>query len=350
MAANVLPMVIFGPAMGALVDRLNRKWCMMASTLARALLLSILFVMFMSNHLTLLRLYVLCFSISCFVPLFEASAQSSIEALTDPQSVPRAVALNSMTIYLSNILGAMTGGIVLALIGAGWAMAFNAFCYLAATTFIATISMHSSPAAHREGFLLQIRDGFRYLARARDILCLLVLFACVNLFAAPLMLLIPMIVRFVIHQNVSWFGVFEASFALGAALTAGLLSFRKAFRSIYLILFGCLALMGLTTGLIALTSVKYLMIPEFFLIGLGLSCASALSMALFQQHVAAEMKGRFFSILITVCFSVVPVAYLLTGFLTNIMTVRGVLILNGTATALLAPVVLLIPRISDRIE
>ncbi|MGC9196208.1 MAG: MFS transporter [Syntrophobacteraceae bacterium] len=350
MAANILPMVLFGPAMGAIADRLSRKRCMIAANLFRALLLSILFLLFFRGGLTLPRLYILCFSISCFVPLFESSAQSSIEALTDPQSVPRAVALNSMTVYLSNILGAMLGGIALAVIGVGWAMAFDASCYLASTIFIATLSLHSSPAQNREGFNAQIKAGFRYLANAKDILSLLILFGCINLFAAPLMLLIPMIVRFVIHENASWLGIFEASFAFGAALTAGVLSFRKVFSSIYPIMFGCLTLMGLATGLIAFTPVKYLMAPEFFLIGLGLACTSALSMSLFQNHVPEDMKGRFFSILITVCFSVIPFAYLLTGFLSDLMTIRHVLMLNGTAIMLMAPILLVVPRISDAME
>ena len=162
MALNILPLVLLGSAMGTLADRFSRKKCMQLANFIRFSLISALTILFFTDSLTIPLLYVMVFIISSFVPLFESSAQSSLKNLSDEDSISQVVALNSTSVYLSNILGAMLGGIMIALIGIGWALCFNAACYFFSFMFISFVGLAYKPGAVKEKFSQQLKEGLQF--------------------------------------------------------------------------------------------------------------------------------------------------------------------------------------------
>ena len=64
------------------------------------------------------------------------------------------------------------------------------------------------------------------------------------------------------------------------------------------------------------------MLGALFLTGLGLGTVNATVPALFQKVVPSEMKGRFFAILTAICYAVMPLAFLLFGFLNSVISLR----------------------------
>jgi hypothetical protein len=178
---------------------------------------------------------------------------------------------------------------------------------------------------------------------------MLLIFAALNLFAAPLALLIPMIVKFELQETAKWLALLDGSFAAGAGITAIILSFRRSYSRIYQVIFVALLLMGIMMAAVALTPIKYVMIAEFLIIGSTLAITNALAVSLFQRHVPDEIKGRFFALQVSVVTAVIPLAYLMNGLLTQSFEVQTVLMINGGLTALSAFFLLFIPRISNKV-
>jgi len=349
MALNILPLVLLGSFMGTLADRFSRKKCMQLANFIRFSLISALTILFFTDSLTIPLLYVMVFIISSFVPLFESSAQSSLKSLSDEDSISQVVALNSTSVYLSNILGAMLGGVMIALIGIGWALCFNAACYFFSFLLISFVGLSYKHGAIKEKYSEQLKEGFRFLRNNKPILYMLLIFAALNLFAAPLMLIIPMIVKFELKETANWLAFLDGSFALGAGITAIILSFRKSYNKIYLIIFLALFAMGLLMVLVGYTPVKYVMITEFIAIGSTLAITNAIVLSLFQHNVPDDMKGRFFSTQVSIVASVVPLAYLLNGLMAQSLSVQTILLINGVMTIVSALPILFIPRISNKI-
>ena len=349
MALNILPLVLLGSVMGTLADRFSRKKCMQLANFIRFSLISALTILFFTDSLTIPLLYVMVFIISSFVPLFESSAQSSLKSLSDEDSISQVVALNSTSVYLSNILGAMLGGIMIALIGIGWALCFNAACYFFSFLFISFVGLSYKHGAIKEKYSEQLKEGFRFLRNNKPILYMLLIFAALNLFAAPLMLIIPMIVKFELKETANWLAFLDGSFALGAGITAIILSFRKSYNRIYMIIFLALFAMGLLMVLVGYTPVKYVMIAEFIAIGSTLAITNAIVLSLFQHNVPDDMKGRFFSTQVSIVASVVPLAYLLNGLMAQSLSVQTILLINGGMTIVAALPILFIPRVSNKI-
>jgi len=349
MAINVLPVVLLGPAMGTFVDRFSRKRCMQVANIIRGVLIFFLVFLNYNNMLNLSLLYVMVFFISMFVPLFESAAQSSLKDLSDESAVSQVVALNSTSIYLSNILGAMLGGIMIASIGKSGAMFFNASCYVLSFVLISFVRLKHEISSERENFFKQLKEGLVYLKNTKSVFYMLIVFAFLNLFAAPLVMIIPMIVKFTLNEGASWLAAIDGSFALGAGCIAVVLSFKKNYKKVYSSIFLLLLFMGLTIIFAGITYSRWIMIVEFFIIGVCLAYVNTIAISLFQHTVPDEMKGRFFALMVSVATSVIPIAYLLNGIMIQSFSISKVLLINGSAVAMSSVLILFIPRISNNI-
>ena len=78
MAVNVIPVVVFGPLLGTVADRCDKRKVMLWADAARAALVFLLAWFLFSGNLTLALLYGLCFAVSAFGPLFESAVAGSL--------------------------------------------------------------------------------------------------------------------------------------------------------------------------------------------------------------------------------------------------------------------------------
>ncbi len=345
MAVNIAPVVLFGPVMGTLADRFSKKMCMIAADILRGAIMFLMFILFSADLLSLPILYLLVFILSTFVPLFESSANASIARLTDETHLARAVALDSSVIHISNIAGALIGSLFLAFMGVGGAFLVNAITFFISLFFIMRIRLDIPSEENGEEFMNQFKSIFPELKKMKPILMLMLLFAALNFFAAPLMLLIPMIVKFVIKQSVSWVAILEFFLALGSGVTALILSFKGNMKNAYPRMFGALFSMGCLILLLAATTERHTMALLLLFCGISLATVDAIAIMIFHHTVPDNMKGRFFSLLTTLCFSVVPLAYIVNGVLSDIFSVPVIVAINGAGNLILSFGILIIPRI-----
>lgn len=348
MALNLLPIVLFGPFMGTLVDRFDRRKCMLVADLCRGSLAALLFLLIATGTLTLPVLYLITFFIAVFVPLFEASVSSSLQQLVDGEHLAAAVAVDSSVVYLSSILGALLGGVLMAIYGVAGAFLFNALSFCASFLFILSIRITMPAVASAVPYLEQLREGFTFLTSHRPLLYLMALFGVFNFFSAPLLLFIPMIVNDLMQASVTWVAVFEACLAAGSGLTALYFSFtRRTPTHTYPLIFAGMLLLGLMEAAIGLSADRYIYALELIGAGVAIAIVNTMALSLFQAVVPPTMKGRFFAVLTMVCVAVVPLTYLLNGFLTGIGSINAIILLNSGAAIVVSLAVLVIPKVSQ---
>ncbi len=350
MAMNFLPVVLFGPFIGTLVDRSDKRAAMIVADVCRCLLIVSMCVLLVHQQLGLLELYLFCFFIALFVPLFESAAGSALMRLTDEETLPQAAAADSAIVNISGVIGAALGSIMLATIGVLGAFVVNAVSFAFSFLMVWRLQANLAPAATIEsGFNTDMSAGLEYLRKNRPVLALLGAFALLNFFAAPLLVLIPMIVKFVLNETVSWVAIFEGAMAFGSALTALVLSFCVRFRRIYPTFFVNMVLMAGVFVVMAMTTDKRWLIGAFLLAGVSVAYVNALAMMLFQINVPDMMKGRFFAILSTVCFAVIPLTCMITGVVSEMYSIATVLQINAAGMLVLAGLLLVIPRLQNEV-
>ena len=346
MAVNVIPVIVFGPFLGTLADRSDKRRVMLAADAARAALMLVLAGFLWADRLTLGWLYSLCFLISAFGPLFESAVAASIARLTSPEKLPAAVAADSSVMQLSNVAGSALGSILMAAAGVAGAFFFNAASYLVSFGAVWMVKTPLTPEPRGGAtFADEFRGGLAYIFGNKPVRALILAFAAFNFFVGPILILIPMIVRFTLNESVTWLAVFETFFALGSAALAVGLSFKKAYGNIYGWFFASLLAVGLSFGGLYFTVNKTLICALLFAAGAALGAGNAVALTLFQSTVPETMKGRFFAVLTTLAYAVLPLTFMLNGALAEKFSIGFSIALNASAVLALSFAVLLLPRI-----
>ncbi len=344
MSFNVLPVVLSGPFWGTVVDRLDRRKCMIASSIIRGAVIFTVFFLMYHDSLNINLLYALTFLNASFVPLFESSVSSSLILVTDEKHLPKAVAADAMVIQFSNVLGAILGGVLIASIGIKGAILANSASFYIAIIFILFIKTKLSVVFEKKSFFKDIKTGLGFITGNKPIYSLIICFAVFNFFGAPLVLYVPMIVQFILKETVKWVAYEELFMGLGSLITAFILSMKINPKRVYSSIFWGILILGFMNYSIGSTADKYLMLFLFTLVGSSFIVVNANALSLFQSEVPNEIKGRFFAALSAVCYAVIPLAFIVNGILTDTYPISFILKLNGIGAVILAFIIRLIPR------
>ncbi len=347
MAANMAPIILFGPLLGTVVDRVNKKYCMLAADMLRAVLILMLAFLLYRGELTLPLVYLLCFGIASLAPLFESATNSVLLTLTDREHLEKTVAVNSSVLQLSNATGAALSGIFIAAAGTLGAFIVNGLSFLVSFFLVSAVRTDLQPVPiQKVSYMTQLREGIYYLKSNRPILAILVVFAASNLFASSMLLFMPLAVRFIFNQSVTWVAVFEGSLATGAVLTALVMSFTSSRGCVYRRAFAGGIVIGSAFVIMAVVRSEILAAAALFCFGMSMVYSGTAIQALFQREIPEAMKGRFFAIFTTTCYSTIPVTMFLNGVLSQFMDLSLLILANGIMVIIITTAFLFIPRVA----
>ena len=165
---QVLPNALIGPIAGVVNDRLRRKSVMIASDLARAVIVAAMLLV--RSRSTVWLVYPLLILESVMWAFFEPARTAVIPNITSQQDLLLANTISTTTWSVNLVAGATIGGIALALLGYRAAFLLNAVSFLASAWLIGRMQFHEPHAEiHTE---LRARDlvhyapmveGFRYV-------------------------------------------------------------------------------------------------------------------------------------------------------------------------------------------
>jgi MFS family permease len=161
LVARLVP-TLASPLVGVLADRLDRRVVLVASDLARAVL--VLGLVFVRDLITL---YVLAFLMGLAKAFFNPTVRAAFPSVVAEGDLTRANALISGTFSVSITLGPALGGLLVASLGVNAAFVLDSATYLISAVLLSGIPL-PRPQNEGENTLLQeLRAGFGYLGRAR---------------------------------------------------------------------------------------------------------------------------------------------------------------------------------------
>jgi len=350
LAMNTIPIILFGPLAGTISDRFSKKTCMLVADTARFLILTTTYVLLTNDLLGITQMYFISCFLATFVPLFESAANSSVSHLVSTKDLPKAVATDASVNSLSVVIGASLGSIMVATIHFEGALIFNSITFLLSFIFISLIRTNLVFEKEHASYFKEIKAGFHYVFKNRALFMLMLTFGFVNLFTASIFILVPFLVQYEFNlPTAQWIGIYEATFAVGTAVTAIAFSFINAHTRIYMKMSLALGLFGMSYLLIGVTSQHLISILYFLMAGSALAVINTLAIGLFQQTVEDSMKGRFFAILGSIVLSVIPISYIVTGYISAFFSAATLFIAYGMTIVIISFILFIIPRIQDEI-
>jgi MFS family permease len=167
-AAGLLPTVMFLLVGGVVADRLPRHLVMVASNILNFSIQSVAAVLLLTGSATITHLVVLSLGSGTVAAFFFPAAAAVV-----PQTVPRehlqpANALQNLGLNAGTIGGAAIGGVVVDVVGPGWAVAADAASFLMAAALIVRLSARGGTrSTDSEAFLDELRHGWTEFRRHR---------------------------------------------------------------------------------------------------------------------------------------------------------------------------------------
>jgi MFS family permease len=333
--AQLIPAVAMGPVAGVLADRFDRRWLLILTDLARAVLV-LLFIP-AAGAGGLFWLYVLAcvhFGVST---IFEPARAALMPHLVEPQDLVAASTLSSITWSVMAAVGGIVGGAVLSAIGVRAAFLVDALTFLASGLLLASIGPPRKAEPRPAGPSARPRfvDGLRY-AVAHPVTGATTLVKAINGLAVVDTFMVLYATRFfVVGENgAGSLGLFYASFGVGAVLGPVLLNALNdgtVGRMRRLIVAGSALI---SSGLFVLAGAPALWVACLAIVlrGMGGSANWTYSTIILQKTVPDHVRGRLFAIDFANAQLAAAVAAVLGGFGMDLIGVRPIVFLAAAVS------------------
>jgi MFS family permease len=317
-SGQVIATVVLLLVGGAVVDRLPRRFLMLTADAVCGISVSLVAVLVVSGVARLWELFVLTLIFGAAGAFFKPAATAIVRDILPADLLVPASSLRSVSQSLSGlVIGPLTGGLIVATAGAGWAFGIDGASFAVSAACLA--SMRNVPRVKATS--TRILEG---------VACSIVALGIGNLVIFyPFFILVPLLVKNVFHGGAFALGIFFAANGAGS-LVASLATARRGMPSRPVMTIwttcaaagACLALVGAS---------PWFWVSVFFTgLGLGLvSYANILWFPLVQHETPAELLGRVSSIdwLFSLAFS--PLGALAAAAAAATFGVRAALIAGG---------------------
>jgi MFS family permease len=343
--ARFLPPLIMGPAIGAIVDRFNRKWLLVISDMLRAIIVLGFLLANTPDRVWLIYLLtVLQFAVSA---LFEPARSAILPSVVVADDLIEANTLGSITWSAAAAVGALAGGAVAGQFGTDTALLLDAVTFALSGLLALSITVNAIPEAEkheRGGF----REGLSYLRERPLMIPLLLVKFGGSLGALDSLIIVYGTTLFVLGKDgATSLGLLYGLFGVGAVV--GPLLFNRVndgtVRTMYRLIVICYGV--ITVGWILFGAAPTLIFAGVGLLvkAIGSSTYWTYSSVIIQKVTPEPYLGRMFSLDYAGFQLSSVVSVLLTGYLVEqIPDVR--LIVFGTAVVSVIPFVawaLLVP-------
>jgi MFS family permease len=214
-----LPVMLLGLAAGAVADIVDRRRLLVTTQVAMLACAAALSGLTFLGRVSPGALLAMAFLIGVGSALSMPAFQAIVPELLDRDSLPGGVALNSAGFNLSRALGPALGGLVVGLLGAGWAFALNAVSFLAVV--VALLAWERRPpraSLPGERFLGAMKVGFRYARHERPFQVILVRALGYSWFAGVIFSLVPALAIQDLRLSSAGFGALMGCVGAGAVL------------------------------------------------------------------------------------------------------------------------------------
>lgn len=351
------PGFVLSPVIGAVIDRASRRLIIIASDLARGVVMIaagvlLTFPGLRTPFLVLLVALLAGIGHALFVP----AVQSLLPSLVHEQRLHRATGLRVAGSQLGNLSGSAAGGALYALVGAPMLFVANGVTFLASAiqeAFISPDRRDAPTGRARESLIASARAGLGELAR--DLRLGAVVGAQAGLFAVAPVLMI--VLPFVVLDELR-FGEAALGLYLAVALAGGVLAFlltgragRQRLLELPLVPFAY-ALLAAAFAALAVTRGPIVLGIAAFVSGVAAGAVYLYAVTWIQVRVKARLHGRLFSLLEAANSFVAPLAYLAAGAAVEFLGRERwwLLFLVGAAILAVGAVVLaaLLRGVSDR--
>ena len=343
MLARAIPAILAGPLAGVMLDRFDRKRMMLASDLVRGIV-ALGFIFTVNSNNTWL-LYVLSGLLMLASPFFTSGRASILPAIATREDLHTANSLTQTTQWTTLSIGAFLGGASVAQFGYEWAFVFNSLSFFISAFCISRLFLpgrgfRPPRRAVTEAEVVrpwhEYVEGLRYM-RSRPLIFGIGLIAIGwATGGGAAQILFSIFGELVFNKGPAGIGMIWGCAGLGLLL-GGTISYkigpRLSFQNYKRAIIICYAVHGVSY--IVFSQMRNFALALLFiaLSRAAVGVSSVLNMSQLLRYVADEYRGRVFSTIESMTWSVMLVSMTLAGLASQTMDPRTIGAIAGALSS-----------------
>jgi len=341
------PQLLLLPWSGLAADRFNQRKLLMLTQASMGVLATALGILTILGHIQLWHVYIFAFVFGAAAALDAPVRQTFVGELVGDEHLANAVALNSTSFVVAQMIGPAMAGLVIATIGTGWAFLLNGLSFGAVLISMCLLRIHELRTNARApraagGFI----EGFRYVWGRPDLRSIVLMLFLIGTFGLNFPIFISTMAVNIFHSDARGFGLLSSIMAIGtiigALFAAG--SDKPRFETL---LFGS-GVFGIGCTLAALAPGYWWFGAALAVIGGAALTFSNATNGMMQLSTIPSMRGRVMAIRVGVALGGTALGAPILGWVANHFGPRWTLgfgAISGFLAALVAGQMMARPRI-----
>jgi MFS family permease len=335
-ALQFLPILLFGAWGGLLADRMPKRRLLTFTQMAMMIPTATLFVVTEGGVVTPWMVLALVLVQGTINAIDNPARQAFVVEMVGADRVVNAVALNSVVVHSSRIIGPAAAGAVIALLGVGPCFLLNALSFAGMLVALRLMNPRelTAPRVAERG-PGELRSAVAYVRRTPELLIPLGMMAVVGTVSYNFSVLLPLLADFTWHGTAGTYAMLTA--AMGVGSVAGALAAGARGRVTPRLLVSAALAFGTAEMLVAAAPSLQLQIAALVPLGAATVTFAAGVNSVLQITVEPHMRGRVMALYSVVFLGSTPIGAPLVGWLAETTNPR-VGLLAGALAALLAAV------------
>jgi len=328
-----IPHLVLAPFAGVLGDRVNRRTLLMTVLSLLALQSAALAILTGAQLITPPQLAGLAlFAGVCSA--FETPTRQSIfvELIDRREDLPNAIALNSMLMNGTRLIGPSIGGLLIALFDETVCFALNAISYIAVLVALKHVAMQPRPVRAATHPLADLTEGWRYAMGMLPVRRMLFTLALVSSSISPYATLMPAMAVRQFGQGAELVGLFIGAVGLGAFISAIGLARRQSVRGLGLWIPYAAMIAGVGMAGFGWSTSIHASVLLMMMAGFGMFLTGATVNTIIQTVADEEKRSRVMSYYTMFFIGVAPFGHYFAGWLAEHVGVRATFMIGGAVS------------------
>lgn len=333
LVANILPTIVVGIVLGPLVDRLSRKWLMVASDLVRLGVFAAL--PFVSSASAIVALALVAGVATAF---FRPAVLAGVPNMVEADHVADANSALQVSEWVTTAAGPLAAGALVAASGPHLAYWINAATFLVSALLILGIQARllQSEQSLGRGHWSELAEGFRVVRSSRALVTVLVAWTIAMVAIGGINVAEIFLARESYGSGDFGFGLLWAGTGVGLVIGSLVAPTRIERRGVNAVYTASLVVWGLGVAAAAAAPNVWLGALGMAVNGAGNGAAVISNITFIQRGAPDRVRGRAFTLLISATNAMLLVSFLAAGPVTDALGARWVYAMSAGVIALSA--------------
>ncbi len=351
----MLPQVLLGPFVGALVDRWNRRLVMIVADGVIALATLVLAGLFFFDVAEIWHIYAILLVRSLGGAFHWPAMQSSTSLMVPKEQLARVAGLQQTLQGLITIVAPPTGAVLIGLLPTQGVLLIDVLTALMAIAPLFFIAIpqptHADDALNEKktSYWQDVRAGFAYVAAWPGLLAIMLMAVLINFLLTPALSLMPLLITKHFELGAIELGLTDSLFGVGMIVGGLLLGVWGGFkRRVATSLTGIIGLgLGIILTGLAPANLFWLALAGMGIAGFMSPITNGPLHAMLQATVRPEMQGRVMSLISSAAIAMTPLSLAVAGPVADLVGIRSWYIFGGVVCIIIGAIGFFVPAIMN---